>query len=74
MAKEYLSQQGVPYKDFDITRDREAFNEMVKISGARSVPVIAALDEVMVGFDKGKLDGILERLKQKKTSRDPLLQ
>ena len=66
MAKEYLSQQGVPYKDFDITRDREAFNEMVKISGARSVPVIAALDEVMVGFDKGKLDGILERLKQKK--------
>ena len=66
MAKEYLSQQGVPYKDFDITRDREAFNEMVKISGARSVPVIAALDEVMVGFDKGKLDGILERLKEKK--------
>jgi glutaredoxin len=66
MAKEYLSQQGVPYKDFDVTRDREAFNEMVKISGARSVPVIAALDEVMVGFDKGRLDGILERLKQKK--------
>jgi len=66
MAKEYLSQQGVPWKDFDVTRDREAFNEMVKISGARSVPVIAALDEVMVGFDKGRLDGILERLKQKK--------
>ena len=66
MAKEYLSQQGIPYKDVDVTRDREAFNEMVKISGARSVPVIAALDEVMVGFDKGRLDGILERLKQKK--------
>jgi len=66
MAKEYLSQHGVPYKDFDVTRDREAFNEMVKISGARSVPVIAALDEVMVGFDKGRLEGILERLKQKK--------
>jgi glutaredoxin len=66
MAKEYLSQQGVPYKDFDVTHDREAFNEMVKISGARSVPVIAALGEVMVGFDKGRLDGILERLKQKK--------
>jgi glutaredoxin len=66
MAKEYLSQQGVPYKDFDVTRDREAFNEMVKISGARSVPVIAALDEVMVGFDKGRMDGILERIKEKK--------
>jgi glutaredoxin 3 len=66
MAKEYLSQQGVPYKDFDVTRDRDAFNEMVKISGARSVPVIAALDEVMIGFDKGKLDSILVRLKEKK--------
>jgi len=41
---------------------------MVKISGARSVPVIAALDEVMVGFDKGRLEGILERLKGKKDS------
>jgi len=66
MAKEYLSQQGIPYKDFDVTRDREAFNEMVKISGARSVPVIAALDEVIIGFDKARLDPILGRLKEKK--------
>jgi glutaredoxin 3 len=65
MAKEYLSQQGIPYKDFDVTRDREAFNEMVRVSGARSVPVIAALDEVMVGFDKGKLDTIIGLLKEK---------
>jgi len=66
MAKEYLSQQGIPYRDYDVTRDRDAFNEMVKISGARSVPVIAASDEVIIGFDKGKLDGILTRLKEKK--------
>ena len=66
MAKEYLSQKGIPYKDFDVTRDREAFNEMVKISGARSVPVIAALDEVIIGFDKARLDPILGRLKEKK--------
>ena len=65
MAKEYLSQQGIPYKDFDVTRDREAFNEMVKISGARSVPVFAALDEVIIGFDKGRLDDIIGRLKEK---------
>jgi glutaredoxin 3 len=66
MAKEYLSQQGIPYRDFDVTRDREALNEMVKISGARSVPVIAALDEVIIGFDKARLDPILGRLKEKK--------
>jgi len=65
MAKEYLSQQGIPYKDLDVTRDREAFNEMVKISGARSVPVIAALDEVIIGFDKGRVESIVGRLKEK---------
>jgi glutaredoxin 3 len=65
MAKEYLSQRGIPYKDFDVTKDREAFNEMVKISGARSVPVIAALDEVIIGFDKARVDNILGRLKEK---------
>lgn len=65
MAKEYLSQKGVPYKEFDVTRDREALNEMVKISGARSVPVIAVCNDVMVGFDKGRLEHILSCLKQK---------
>ena len=65
MAKEYLSQQGISYTEFDVTSDREALNEMVKISGARSVPVIAACNEVMVGFDKGKLEHLLGCLKQK---------
>jgi glutaredoxin len=65
MAKEYLSQQGISYTEFDVTNDREALNEMVKVSGARSVPVIAACNEVMVGFDKGKLEHLLGCLKQK---------
>lgn len=65
MAKEYLSQEGITYKEFDVTSDREALNEMVKISGARSVPVIAACNEVMVGFDKGRLEHLLGCLKQK---------
>jgi glutaredoxin len=65
MAKEYLSQQGISYTEFDVTSDREALNEMVKVSGARSVPVIAACNEVMVGFDKGRLEHLLGCLKQK---------
>lgn len=32
---------------------------MVEISGARSVPVIAACGEVMVGFDEARLDQML---------------
>ena len=41
MAKEFLSQKGYKFTDYDVTRDRAALDEMVKISGARSVPVIS---------------------------------
>ena len=69
MAKEYLSQKGIEYTDYDVTQDREALKEMVEISGARSVPVIAACDEVMVGFDRNRLDQMLTCLKQRSEVR-----
>jgi glutaredoxin len=59
MAKEYLSQKGLPYTDYDVTRDPKALDEMVKISGARSVPVIAACGEVLIGFDRSRIDQML---------------
>lgn len=48
-----------------MTKDRAALDEMVKISGARSVPVIAACKEVMVGFDKTRLEQMLSCIKQR---------
>ncbi len=65
MAKEYLSQKGVQYTDHDVTQDAKALEEMVKISGARSVPVIAACGEVMVGFDRSRLDQLLSCIVQR---------
>ncbi|MEW6374866.1 MAG: glutaredoxin domain-containing protein [Thermodesulfobacteriota bacterium] len=65
MAKEYLSQKGYPFTELDVTKDRAALDEMVKISGARSVPIIAACNEVMVGFEKNKLEQMLSCIKQR---------
>ncbi len=65
MAKEYLSQKGIQYTDYDVTKDSTALEEMVKISGARSVPVITACGEVMVGFDKTRLDQMLSCVTQR---------
>ena len=65
MAKEFLSQKGYKYVEFDVTRDRTALDEMVKISGARSVPVIAACGEVMVGFDRARLEQMVSCIKQR---------
>jgi glutaredoxin 3 len=65
MVKEFLSQKGYKFTDYDVTKDRAALDEMVKISGARSVPVIAACNEVMVGFDRTRLEQMLSCIKQR---------
>ena len=65
MAKEFLSQKGFTFKEFDVTKDRAALDEMVKLSGARSVPVISACGEVMVGFDRTRLEQMLSCVKQR---------
>ena len=59
-AKEFLSKKGIQFIAYDVTQDRDALQEMVKISGARSVPVISARGEVMVGFDPNRLEQILD--------------
>jgi glutaredoxin len=65
MAKEFLSQKGYKFTEYDVTKDRAALDEMVKLSGARSVPVIAACNEVMVGFEKTRLEQMLRCIKQR---------
>jgi hypothetical protein len=47
----------VPYTSYDVTKDKAALEEMRKISGgALRVPVIAVCNEVMVGFDRDRVD------------------
>ena len=65
MAKEFLSQRGYKFTEYDVTKDRTALDEMVKISGARSVPVIIACSEVMVWFDRTRLEQMLSCIKQR---------
>ena len=63
MAKEFLSQKGVPYTSYDVTKDKAALEEMRKISGgALRVPVIAVCNEVMVGFDRDRVEQSLRCL------------
>jgi glutaredoxin 3 len=65
MAKEFLSQKGYTFTEYDVTRDRAALDEMVKISGGRSVPVISACNEVMIGFDRTRIEQMVSCIKQR---------
>jgi len=59
MVKEYLSSKGIPYQDFDVSKDQNALDEMVRTSGQMGVPVIMVDGETVVGFDKPRLNSLL---------------
>ena len=64
MAKEYMKQKGIAFKELNVAQDREALQEMVRLTERRSVPVIRCGNEVMVGFDPGRLDQMINCAKQ----------
>jgi alkyl hydroperoxide reductase subunit F len=56
MAKAFLEKYKVPYESIDVGADQNAAKKMIELSGQRGVPVIVVDDEVIVGFDAGRLN------------------
>ena len=61
LAKEYLTSKGVTFDGIDVSQNKEASQEMVTISGQMGVPVIVIDDQVIVGFDKAKIDPLIKK-------------
>lgn len=61
LAKEYLTSKGVTFDEIDVSQNKEASQEMVTISGQMGVPVIVIDDQVIVGFDKAKIDPLIKK-------------
>lgn len=59
MAKAYFDKLGVKYKDVDVEHDMAAAKEALEKSGQMGVPVIDIDGEVVVGFNRPKIDEIL---------------
>ncbi|MCF7872917.1 MAG: glutathione S-transferase N-terminal domain-containing protein [Candidatus Omnitrophica bacterium] len=59
-TKDYLKKNHIDFEDFNIRQNREKFEEMKNKSGQRGVPVIDIDGEIIKGFDKEKLDKLLE--------------
>jgi glutaredoxin len=58
-VKEFLSQRGVPWEEKLVDQDRAAAIEMIRRSGQQGVPVTVIGDQVVVGFDRPRLERIL---------------
>lgn len=58
-AKAYLDSKSIQYENYDVSSDKEKLDEMVKISGQMGVPVLDIDGNIIIGFDKEKIDSLL---------------
>lgn len=58
-AKNYFESKDIEYKEIDVSRDPKAAEKMMKISNQMGVPVITVNDQVVVGFDKERIEELL---------------
>ncbi|OGZ07055.1 MAG: NrdH-redoxin [Candidatus Lloydbacteria bacterium RIFCSPHIGHO2_02_FULL_54_17] len=62
MAKEFFQKNNVEFQEFDVGTDLEKRKEMIDKSGQMGVPVIMVGEDMIVGFNKPKLEGLLNIL------------
>lgn len=60
-AKDFLRQKGVPFQEKNLELDPAAAQEVMQRSGQMGVPVIIAGDDVIVGFDRNRLEKLATR-------------
>lgn len=58
--KEYLKSKNIEFIDSDVSVNEKDLDEMVKISGQMGVPVVDIDGEVVIGFDKQRIDELLK--------------
>jgi glutaredoxin-like YruB-family protein len=59
-AKDYFDKLGVKYTDRDVEADPAAGQEAVTKSDQRGIPVIDIAGDIIIGFDRPKIDAALK--------------
>ena len=55
---EYLSRKGIPYTERAVNVDKTAMAELQEL-GYLTTPVVKIGEEIIVGFDKNKIDAAI---------------
>jgi glutaredoxin-like YruB-family protein len=58
-AKAFFKDHDVTYTDFNVAEDAAKRQEMIDMTGQMGVPVIRVDNDVIVGFDEGKVKELL---------------
>lgn len=58
-AKRYLREKQIRFKEIDVSKDHKAAQDMQRRAGTTGVPVILINNRPIVGFDKQKINTML---------------
>ena len=61
-AMRWLDERGIRYETLDVIADREAYAEMIELSGQTLAPVIDVEGEILADFGPDELAGVWQRL------------
>jgi len=66
VAKRYLADKGLIYREVNIITDRKGRQDMVRMTGQSGVPVIRVGEHAMIGWDSDEFERLLSgRFKQR---------
>ncbi len=57
--KRHFKENGIRYREVDVSRDQKAAEEMVRRSGQQGVPQTDINGEIIIGFDKTRINSLL---------------
>jgi len=60
MSKEYFKKNNIEYTEHDVMVDADKRQEMIERTGQMGVPVIDIDGQIIIGFDRGKIDKALD--------------
>ncbi len=58
-AKRYFRERNIHFTDVDISKDQSAARDMMRRTGQMGVPVILINNKPIIGFDKNKINQML---------------
>ncbi|MCR4405289.1 MAG: glutathione S-transferase N-terminal domain-containing protein [Candidatus Acetothermia bacterium] len=58
-VKQFLDERNIPYEEYNVAEDMARAQEMVQKSGQMGVPVIEVDGEIVIGFDRPRLEELL---------------
>jgi len=58
--KKYLSEKNIEFQEIDVSKNEKELEKMVNISGQMGVPVVDIDGNIVIGFNRKKIDELLK--------------